>query len=180
MWTLPDELWAITVRQPYADALVAPDEHGLLSFDGLPVGVKPIENRWFFPSVVRPGDWLVIHSSLSSIGDLADWAFVRARWPRCPKKDEAVLGAMVGAVRLVEAVRHMDLHSGHARWATGPVCWRFDAAVRFPTPLRCRGAQGLWQVPHHAFSDRALIGEAISSALAAGALATTLSQQEPS
>lgn len=120
---------ALTVRQPYAHALVT--------------GRKTVENRaWHAPRRVL-GRWLAIHAA-TAIPVLTDELL--ELWPDAP--DEYDCGAVIGAVLVVESVAwRADL----GPWATGPVCWRVAAAVELSTPYECRGRLSIWPAPIEAF-----------------------------
>jgi len=137
-------LWpALTVLQPFATALV--------------LGFKPDENREWPPSPValKPSQWLAIHagkrlypwSSRSSERYYQDlWldAQRRADPPATrPIFHQLPRSAIVGAVRLV-GTRTPEQAANP--WATGPVCWHFDAAFVLREPVEAKGRLGIWKL----------------------------------
>ena len=121
---------ALTICQPYAELIVRGD--------------KPIENR-HWATAYR--GMLAIHAGKSLQwydqevdGDLYGLHLT-----------DLVLGAVVGTATLA-ACLHID-RAWPQRWrhlrdhehASGPWCWILEDVKRFPEPVPCRGAQGLWE-----------------------------------
>lgn len=120
----------LTVQQPFASALVA--------------GAKDVENRTWSPRGLQPGDWLAIHAGRTNYPDHGAWATVRGMWRGMPPKSQMPYGAVIGAVRFAEV---LPMARCSSRWACGPMCWRFYAAVILPEVINARGALGLWTLP---------------------------------
>lgn len=139
-------LWALTVRQPWAWALVE--------------GHKRVENRSWAPGpgTLKPGDRFVIHAGMKDFTD-ADAAQVRSSVARSRGRDVELgiggvslpaklpRGALVGLVTFVGVVAsRAQLEPGQTVWWVGPKAW----LVSNPRPLQpisASGAQGLWEVP---------------------------------
>lgn len=135
---------------------------------------KLVENRPWFPrrvcqpmragiALALPGQplWLAIHNGLHRY--VQAWADAQALWRRpeyrsrraldgsVPRPGEA--GLIVGVCRLarvldVEALGpdHPEVRC-HGSWIHGPFAWEVADRVLLPTPVACRGAQGLWKLP---------------------------------
>lgn len=111
---------ALTICQPYAHLIA--------------IGDKVIENRTW-PTRYR--GWLAIHAGKSK-----DWLD-----PDNETNPDLVFGAIVAVARMVDCRRLEQLSpelKSH-KHANGPWCWVFDKVLRLPTPVPCKGAQGLWQ-----------------------------------
>ena len=148
-------LRVLSVRQPFASALFGP---------------KPGENRTWRPSwdVLRTGDWLAIHASVSLYvgaalmvkrwrtttrlgGDIDDWGL----WPECPPAKDLPRDWVIGVVRLAGVGRSYNHARQGDRWAMDDdesFYWLFDARRLFPTPIKPPPAgpmahAGLWLAP---------------------------------
>jgi hypothetical protein len=111
---------ALTIKQPWAWAIV---------FRG-----KDIENR----------SWLTHYR-----GELAIHAGARMhdytkmpRGVRAPEEDELVFSAIIGIVEVVDSVE-----SSRSRWFMGPCGLVLAKPRALKTPVPCKGALGLWNVP---------------------------------
>lgn len=119
---------ALTICQPYAELIAR--------------GEKPIENRTW-PTTYRGP--LLIHA-----GKSREWMDYEdgLRYP------ELAFGALVASANLVACLLLTDVAPWPNRWehlrrhehANGPWCWVLED-VRRITPVPCRGAQGLWELP---------------------------------
>jgi len=116
-------LKALTICQPFAHLIA--------------IGAKPIENREWPTRYRGP---LAIHAGKSrnwlDLDDEADYPGM-------------AFGAVVAIATLYDCVRLADLPvllAGHQH-AYGPWCWLLKDIRRLPTPVECRGAQGLWDLP---------------------------------
>lgn len=115
-------MMALTVRQPFASAIVA--------------GVKPGDNRRR-DAPLCVGQWIAIHAGATMHEDEAR---ARSLWPECPS--DLPLGAIVGAARFARTVDAAD--RPHDPWArAGMRYWLFDRVVVVP-PIRASGSRGLW------------------------------------
>lgn len=131
-------LRALTLIQPWATAFTH-------------LG-KRLENRdWDYdpsPKQLEPGDWLAIHAGLKfSDGDLYSLA---QRYGEMRIQPPFPQGAIVGLCRYVGVCRTMGEVPGHQRewWANLKRGLLFeDRMFILGTPLRCSGAQGIWEVP---------------------------------
>lgn len=147
-------LRAITVRQPFASALV--------------YGPKRVENRSKPLTVNSPdwapdarGDrWVAIHSGRELYDLDAEGAhWLRGLWSRLPMTEEGLpMSALLGFARVRGWVEHdgdaSDLGAAETErvlfdpWAVGPWCMVLDRMTALATPIApVRGALGLWSVP---------------------------------
>lgn len=137
------EIRGLTLWRPWAAAIVH--------------GPKRIENRPWFPSLsFLDRLWVAIHAGRR--WDAAGARFIAETWTECPAAidhDEEEAGwpstfaeqGVVGVARVVE-VRPLDeVGPIGAEWAFGPWCWMLEDVRALPTPIPCRGAQGLWRLP---------------------------------
>jgi hypothetical protein len=118
---------ALTVFQPYAHLLVLPEDHPQ---------AKPMENRRRYFSFRGA---LLIHAGRSQ--EMLEPEDI-AEWP------DMVFGALVGMVDIYDCV-HVDKLPTELRnhqHAHGPFCLLRRNVRKFPTPIPCRGAQGIWYV----------------------------------
>lgn len=122
---------AITIKQPWASLIAA--------------GVKDIENRdW--PTKFR--GIVAIHSSARmSKDDMEDACdmmrgfvphFSSARF----QQDKFPTGVILGTVEIVGCVRESN-----SPWFVGDYGFEIQNAVRFASPIPCKGALGFWDVP---------------------------------
>lgn len=121
-------LRALTVRQPFATALVR--------------GPKRVENRSWRPRLPRGGFYVAVHA-----GQTTEWDALgvvrRGLWPGCPR--DLTLGAIIGVVQVVDVVDAFD--RPHDPWAvSGQWCWVVGRRWRLTEPVPMRGRQGLWPV----------------------------------
>jgi hypothetical protein len=116
-----EELKAITVRQPWAWAIVA--------------GYKDVENRRRRTEARGP---LLIHAGLQM--DPAGFQFLWELGLHRKLPDDLALGALIGEVKL------SDCRYGYrSEWALpGHWQWIFTGAKEYRTPLACTGAQGFF------------------------------------
>ena len=63
-----------------------------------------------------------------------------------PAPSNCVFGAIVADCELVDCVRPHEL-PGNA-WAEGPWCWVLEDVRVLEFPVPCKGARGLWDMPH--------------------------------
>lgn len=122
---------------------------------------KDIENRHWSPNRLRVGDRIALHAGKApAVGErlrAADadyWSEIREAlaWMRRQGVD---FGGPVTAemiIRQSSAVFMVARYDGEAqtsgsRWFAGPIGWRLEDRVELATPVPCRGAQGLWQLP---------------------------------
>lgn len=128
---LEDTLSGLTLWQPWAWAVAH--------------GSKRIENRpWRpWPSIV--GKLLAIHAAAKvDVVDeeyAAEWICARTGLV-VPAASTLPRGAIVAVARVTGSVA-----ASSDPWFVGPFGWQLDQVVALPTPLPCRGRQGLWPVP---------------------------------
>lgn len=116
---------ALTVWQPWAHCIAH-------------LG-KPLENRDWPPPVWLLGKRLAIHAgktldreACELIEELFDLR-LPATYPH---------GAIVAVVTVPGAVTESE-----SEWFSGKYGWLLKDKVALPTPVPCRGAQGLWNLP---------------------------------
>ena len=138
---------AITVRQPFADAIV--------------LGKKRVENRTKNLGA-QPGEWIAIHAAKQHYAE-GDGAFLRSDalrtqfwrhwaqlWPlyyQLPMGTVNARSRVLGAARVARVVPYHQV--AHDPWAIAghDHCIVFDRAVALTTPLQAQGALGLWTLP---------------------------------
>jgi hypothetical protein len=62
----------------------------------------------------------------------------------------AIIGivALVGCVSTAQALERIDpVEQAFGNYGPGRFAWQLTEAMRFPDPIPCRGALGLWRVP---------------------------------
>jgi len=142
---------ALTVKQPHAELIVC--------------GMKTLEIRTWWPRVQLPM-LVAIHAGKradefapAELWRMADPHLLHGKWAER-------MGGIVGVARFVERIGFGDYGEIEGRamwerladqhlnpldsWAPNKVGWRFEAPVRFPEFIPCRGRQGLWMLPEEA------------------------------
>lgn len=161
--TEPRTMPALSVRQPYAAAILA--------------GVKKVENRTWIPGLWqgwnpdRDGElprsrhlWTALHAGQrwydfpevhylrgqARADELAalevDW---RELWPASPRWSVLPLGVILGVVRWVGAVRSDDRYLAEDTWAAHEPdtwAWLIHGVYPLKTPIPYKGGLGLFQV----------------------------------
>ena len=129
----------LSVRQPWAHYIVR--------------GPKRVENRTWAPPAWMLGGYVAIHAAkkrdevelrcaqafvkrLRAAGKIADGAIAPAKVRDLP------LGAVVGVAR----VAGWETRSDDPRHEAGCIGWQLADVVAI-APVRCRGHQGLWELP---------------------------------
>lgn len=130
---------AITICQPYASLIMLPETDPRH---------KRVENRkWHcWESVV--GQRVAIHA-----GKSREWleSWVDA-YPD-PMPFSAILGTAIIAASLPILAIRAERYAERFPWlndhdhAEGPICWVLTDVRPFASPIPCKGAQGLWDVP---------------------------------
>lgn len=163
---------AITVKQPFASAIIA--------------GKKSVENRkWGLPAMPADGSgvWIAVHAAPVGI---PDWEYrkllgaLRHSWPQMPSLDQLPLLAILGLIHIkVRRARPVERRGSSPRsrsrrgssrparvprqavvpvcevasdpQALGPLCWLIDEVLPLQTPVesveRVHGARKLWSLP---------------------------------
>jgi len=153
---------AITLHRPWPFAIFH-----------LPSGIrKDVENRSWKPPFSVLGERIAIHAgkvfdddanaSIAHVID-ASWRLVSnnpsLNWWLNPvnearRSEQGIIGTVIvdgwvhpedwayGGITRGEATL-----ASMSRWFTGPYGWVLRDPVALPTPIPCRGAQGLWAVP---------------------------------
>jgi len=114
---------ALTICQPYAELIAC--------------GEKLVENRTW-PTAYRGP--LLIHAGKSRAWMDEDDEDEKRRYADVP------FGAVVAVADLIDCVRveRLPTHLRDHPHAHGPWCWVLATVRRVPSPISCRGAQGLW------------------------------------
>lgn len=130
---------ALTICQPYAELIAR--------------GIKRVENRTWATPYRGP---LLIHA-----GKNTDWLDLSGPPGRDATFDIALsemqFGAVIARCELVAclpilAIRSLR-HEQKYPWLNdhdhteGPFCWVLENIERLPQPIKCRGAQGIFDVP---------------------------------
>jgi hypothetical protein len=112
---------AITIRQPWADAVVN--------------GRKQVENR---SRRTNFRGMLLIHAgrACEDTGDTCP--------DGSPVPEEFYFGAVVGVANLADCKEYTDEEFGDDPWASGPWCWILKDTKAFHEPLDRGGQLGLW------------------------------------
>jgi hypothetical protein len=125
---------AITIRQPWAQLIVS--------------GAKDVENRTWSTNY---RGLILIHSSAklerSDVADACDLmeCFI-PKFSRRVFSEEAKtypVGAALGVAELVDVVTASD-----SPWFFGPYGFVLQSVKRFSTPIKTKGALGLWDIPN--------------------------------
>lgn len=115
---------ALTLIQPWASLIV--------------FGPKRIENRGWEPPRELIGERFAIHAGKSTERWALDTYHLRISREGLPLPS----GAIIGTVKL-EGIVH---HSANEFFA-GPIGWVLEDIRPLKTPIPCRGALGLWEIP---------------------------------
>lgn len=129
-------LRALTEIQPWGWAIVS--------------GHKPIENRSWVPPGSLQGQPICIHGGKRYDGAAEAEIARLCGLPELPPQahDQGILGvAWLDRVLDDEESWTPDDPLAESPWFSGRFGWVFRDAIAFPTPLECRGMQGLWPVP---------------------------------
>jgi activating signal cointegrator 1 len=128
---------AITVMQPYAHLICS--------------GAKLVENRTWATNYRGP---LLIHAGKSE-----KWLSTYE-----PLPENMDFGAIIGVCMLADCVSEYAIRGPNPRrdvaylrnhrHVEGPWCWVLKDPRRFPTPIKYRGFQKLWDVPIENVHDR--------------------------
>lgn len=128
----------LTICQPYAHFIVT--------------GEKLVENRDWFTSYRGP---VLIHAGKSR-------SWLRPFGDSLPTSDMA-FGSIVGVANLADCLDIDEIddrkHDDKYPWIVdhphteGPWCWVLTLVRRFASPVPCRGALGLFDVPESAVED---------------------------
>lgn len=128
----------------------------------LAIGAKRYETRSWYPNRGVVGTRIAIHAGRSTEGMeilMTDQRFSRAVWELLTAahqpKDCFAFGAIIATAVVVDAIRTPVLESEepgpHERdlgdWSDGRWCWQLDRVHHLATPIPCRGAQGLFDLP---------------------------------
>lgn len=120
---------AITLHRPWAWAIIH--------------GPKRIENRGWAPWTSILNKPLAIHAGRT--WDEADAEYIAGVLGLRALPPEAGAEGLIGTVVVTGCVQ--DAPPGQEDWFSGPMGWVLEQAKALPTPIPCRGAQGLWTIP---------------------------------
>ena len=112
-------------------------------------GRKTIENR---PRRTNLRERILIHSSLNYKSEVEDTIRAACRKLRLPvptleELRATPLGAIIGAVTIVDCVEPEDVPKREQPWVYGPYCYVLEDAQMFKKPIPWRGALGFFHVP---------------------------------
>ena len=150
---------ALTVKQPYAELIVCRK--------------KSIEIRTWWPRVQLPMLVAIHAGKTPDMGPRDLWKMagfdLGIAVTSVAEREEALrLGGIIGVARLAGRIgfgkrgwSELSLMVGRREWGEmaskhlnpvdswklGLIGWRFEAPVRFPDLIPCRGKQGLWTLP---------------------------------
>ena len=116
----------ISVRQPFAEAVIAGKQKVLLR-----------EHGW---DAERDFDWILIHAGPDRPAAHTVHT-MRFQWKRAPLAHEYPLDMILGVAK-VSAVVPVEVGEGEKMWA-----WHFDGALPFTTRAHLKAAPGLWDPP---------------------------------
>lgn len=122
----------LVVRQPWAWAIAA--------------GLKRYENRSWEPGKVNGvpwRGWILILAGASLKGEQDARLRMGSLVPPVIPPPDLVRGKIVCAVRLHDVIRE-DSRRRDAWCEPGQKWWELRDLLRFPTPVHCRGQQGLF------------------------------------
>ena len=129
---------ALTVLQPWAHAIAH-------------LG-KRLENRtWSFPPSLRD-QVIAIHAGARSSLDVEALDFIAddLGLDRNQVLEAMSFGSVVAVAKLAGILRKRPA-GPQARWWAGPLAWDLYEVVTLPSPVPCRGMQGLWSLPEDVF-----------------------------
>ena len=136
-----DELRALTLWRPWPHAIF--------------YGGKRIENRPWKPWERIIGHYIALHAGLKYDANGAE--DMRELGLYDPPGDEwCPRGCIVGVARIVGYVEEKEgvffdqvgpeFNVDEKVWFSGPFAWKLDDVVPFMSPVKAKGAQGLWVV----------------------------------
>ena len=125
---------ALTLWQPWAHAIT---HYG-----------KRIENRTWKPPAALVGRDFAIHAGGRVDGESTRDLIEEGIFPEDFNPNSLWRFHVVAVARLARVVhRALDVPSDQFEWWAGPVGWLFDDLRVLVEPVRCRGKQGLWELP---------------------------------
>jgi hypothetical protein len=114
---------------------------------------KPCENSRWQPSLaqLRPGDHLAIHAG-KMISPMEIREAFAGMYEMEAIDDMAVVPTFTELLTQESAIVAVVTYSGAvtshpSNWFVGPKAWTWSYLIVLPEPVKCRGAQGLWNVP---------------------------------
>lgn len=118
-------------------------------------GNKDVENRPWPPWSRAIGQLVALHAGLKYDTEGAAWMVKqKLHTPPDPMQSTLTAGHIVGVARIAgyykmptspRVVAKLDFSI--SPWAFGPYVWRMADVAPLSEPVKCRGAQGLWEVP---------------------------------
>lgn len=105
---------------------------------------NPYSNHYWRPRGWMIGRRIAIHATGHYCEETED-VIVRLLGVKPKGMRESPKCAIVGVANLAEVI---PFDKTNSRWAFGPLCWRFERIVEFPSPIECHlGRPGLWKLP---------------------------------
>ena len=117
---------ALTLWRPWAQAII--------------YGPKRIENRSWRPVKWMIGERIAIHAGKKYDEDGEMWMLEYDLYR--PENPDMCACGILGTAVITDCVSRSD-----DSWFCGPFGWVLDDIIALPSPIPCRGAQGLWDVP---------------------------------
>lgn len=122
-----DDLRALTVRQPWAWALIQ--------------GYKDIENRSW---QTKKRGWILLHAGTAKPASEALATVAELAGRSMPLSNPS--GAIIGAIKISRIHPYETCHGECSPWAEQDSWhWEMRAPVRLATPVPARGALNLWR-----------------------------------
>lgn len=117
-------------------------------FDLDPFVAKRLENRSWAPAISMIGKRIALHAA-KSWDDNAPGFFLRLGFDGFPaRRDLYPTGVILGFATIARVVTEdRTLHPDQKRWYFGPYGWVLEDVLKLPTPIPCKGAQGLREMP---------------------------------
>lgn len=115
---------------------------------------KRVENRpWKPPSLIL-GGYVALHAGLrfdqGACANMHNGLF----GPAAAAIDHRMSAHPSGLIVAVAKVTSFHPHEGKPNgWEFGPYVWHLPVVSVLPTPVRCKGAQGLWRLSAGVFAE---------------------------
>jgi hypothetical protein len=115
---------ALSIQQPWAWAIMR--------------GYKPVENRTWAPPAKIIGRMIWVHAP-KKVDSAGIKELKRLGCPGVPKHRDYVTSAILGAVRVVKVIDHLN-----SPWFSGPKGWILESPTGLPSPVEMPGKLKLW------------------------------------
>ncbi len=121
---------ALTIRQPHVEAILR--------------GLKTFETRSWRTNVRGR---ILVHAGAASDRQRIK-LLIETNHPHSDLTRQLPLGAIVGAVDIVDCIRTEDVPPAEQEWGDftpGRWAWKLGNVRRFPVPAPCKGALSFWE-----------------------------------